>query len=335
MGKDLVSVIIPTYKGAKALSRAIDSVLNQTYKNLEIIIVDDNVSSSDERIETEAVVSKYKEYRNIHYIKHEKNMNGAAARNTGISYANGEYICFLDDDDLYLPTRIEKSVKKLDASSDYDAVFTGVAITIGEKIKELRFVGKEEDFLFALFNNVGLFGTGSNLFLRKEAVTSINGFDTTFIRHQDVEFMLRFFMDHQATCIDEVLVVKSTNGTNNQPEFFKYLKVKEKLFSDLSYILDRLSNEKKAKIYYTHCNEIFILAHGVLNVRQMISLISKIKKYRPISFKEKIRALLYSIQFNGKHIYKGVCSKKINEVDFISYDIEKNRELIQLIESLI
>ena len=85
MKEKMVSVIIPTYKRADYLTRAIDSVLNQTYNNIEIIVVDDNNSNSTDRKNTESIMQKYNENSKIKYIKHSKNMNGSAARNTGVS----------------------------------------------------------------------------------------------------------------------------------------------------------------------------------------------------------------------------------------------------------
>ena len=98
----LVSIIIPTYKRANYLERAIESVIRQSYRNIEIIVVDDNDSGSKYREENIKIMSKYEGCKNIKYLKHRKNKNGAAARNTGIAAAAGEYLTFLDDDDFFL-----------------------------------------------------------------------------------------------------------------------------------------------------------------------------------------------------------------------------------------
>ncbi len=105
---DLVSVIITTYKRSNIIERAIKSVINQTYKNIEIIVVDDNANELEERKKTENVVSKYK---NIVYIKNENKTGAALSRNVGICRAKGEYIAFLDDDDEYREDKIEKQYK--------------------------------------------------------------------------------------------------------------------------------------------------------------------------------------------------------------------------------
>lgn len=114
----LVSVIIPTYKRKETLKIALESIMKQTYKNLEIIVVDDNGTDSVYRKSVEIIMEEYKGNSQIKYIKNEKNMGGAAARNVGIEAAKGEYLAFLDDDDTYYPEKIEKQVAMFEKSQD-------------------------------------------------------------------------------------------------------------------------------------------------------------------------------------------------------------------------
>ena len=103
----MVSVIIPTYNRSNVILNSVNSVLNQTYKDLEVIVVDD---CSDD--ETEIVLKSIKDQR-LRYIKHEKNMGACAARNTGIDLAKGEFIAFHDSDDICRKERIEHELKAL------------------------------------------------------------------------------------------------------------------------------------------------------------------------------------------------------------------------------
>ena len=105
-----VSVVIPTFNRAEFLRTAIMSVLNQTYNDFEIIVVDDN--SSDH---THQVVKSFKDDR-IKYFHHVINLGPAAARNTAISASNGDYLAFLDDDDEWFPHKLQKQVELLDKS---------------------------------------------------------------------------------------------------------------------------------------------------------------------------------------------------------------------------
>ena len=101
-----VSIIIPTYNRAHLIGRAIQSVLNQTYQNFEIIVVDDGSTDN-----TEEMIKEFQKHdKRIKYIRHEKNRGGAAARNTGIKVARGEYIAFQDSDDEWLPEKLEKQM---------------------------------------------------------------------------------------------------------------------------------------------------------------------------------------------------------------------------------
>ncbi len=110
MYNDLVSVVIPTYSRNETLRRAIESVLNQTHKNVEILVVDDNPADSEWRKSSEKLMKQYENESKVRYIKNLQNMGGAGARNEGIKASNGDYIAFLDDDDEYMPEKIEKQL---------------------------------------------------------------------------------------------------------------------------------------------------------------------------------------------------------------------------------
>src|SRR5438128_160825 len=108
----LVSIIMPTYNAGRFIGRAIQSVLEQTYPNWELIIVDD--ASSDE---TTSVVQSFKDSR-IRYHKAERIGHPAGVRNTGLRMAQGEFIAFLDSDDLYFPESLEKLARPLLQNQD-------------------------------------------------------------------------------------------------------------------------------------------------------------------------------------------------------------------------
>src|SRR5262245_48882666 len=115
-----ISVIIPTHDRAHFLPGAIFSVLNQTFQDFEIIVVDD--ASNDN---TSEVVAAFNDER-IRLLRHETNKGGSAARNTGILNAQCDYIAFLDDDDEWLPDKLAKQVNILFASPpEVGCVFTG------------------------------------------------------------------------------------------------------------------------------------------------------------------------------------------------------------------
>lgn len=113
----LVSVIIPTYNREKYVVEAIESVLVQTYKNLEIIVVDDGSTDG-----TEKILEPYRD--RVVYI-YQENQGPSAARNTGIRRANGQFIAFLDSDDLWLPEKLEVQVAYMETNPEVGLVHTG------------------------------------------------------------------------------------------------------------------------------------------------------------------------------------------------------------------
>lgn len=106
-----VSVVIPTFKRPALVRRAIASVLNQTYRDFEIVVVDDG--SPDD---TRGAVTGIRDER-VRYLRHERNRGLPASRNTGIKAASGEYIAFLDDDDEWLPEKLERQIPALRSNS--------------------------------------------------------------------------------------------------------------------------------------------------------------------------------------------------------------------------
>jgi len=108
----LVSVVIPTYKQSKLLHRAIDSILNKTYRKIEILVVNDNEPEDEFTEKVKIVISSIKDDR-LKLVLQDRHINSAAARNAGIRAACGGYVAFLDDDDYWHKLKIEKQVEML------------------------------------------------------------------------------------------------------------------------------------------------------------------------------------------------------------------------------
>ena len=113
----LVSIIIPSWNTAAYVGEAVDSALAQTYPNIEIIVVDDGSTDN-----TKELLQPYADAGKIHYV-YQANKGLAGARNTGIRMAKGEYIAFLDDDDEWLPAKLDRQVAFLDADHSVSMVF--------------------------------------------------------------------------------------------------------------------------------------------------------------------------------------------------------------------
>ncbi len=203
----LVSVIIPTYKRPSDLNRAIQSVLNQEYTNIEIFVVDDNDPNTPERLQTETLMDAYSDNSKVFYLKHNKNRNGSAARNTGWKASNGKYITYLDDDDEISVAKIRKQVECLEALDDtWGACYTAYKLIKPNGGYQVSSECRSGDvYIYALMRTMFM-GSGSNLFLRKKVVDEIGGYDESFIRNQDIEFMARALEHYKLAYIDEPLL---------------------------------------------------------------------------------------------------------------------------------
>ncbi len=176
----MITIVTPTYNRADYLGRAVDSVLNQTYKDWELLVIDDNKPESDARKATAEVMSRYSDPR-IHYVQNEKNMGGALARNVGIFKAKGDYIAFLDDDDMYLPDRLEVQWRQMEANGWDVSVMDGATYShvTGEKVAERHQqvrtgMSKEELTRANLLYHI----SGTNTFMYKAAfLQKIGGFE--------------------------------------------------------------------------------------------------------------------------------------------------------------
>lgn len=151
MKDNLVSVIIPTYNSEKYIAETLNSVLNQTYREIEIIIIDD--CSKDNTFE---IVKEYeKKYSNIVCLKQEQNKGVAEARNRGIKKSRGRYIAFLDSDDLWYEKKLEKQLKLMKEKRVFFS-YTAIEMIDEESkiLKEKREVKEEIDYNFLLKNTM-------------------------------------------------------------------------------------------------------------------------------------------------------------------------------------
>uniref|UniRef100_UPI00404789E5 glycosyltransferase family 2 protein n=1 Tax=Shewanella baltica TaxID=62322 RepID=UPI00404789E5 len=181
----LISVIIPTHNRSVMLDRAINSVLKQTYSNFEIIVVDD--ASTDN---TESLVLQYEDPR-VSYIKIKESKGANFARNTGVRSSNGEYVAFLDDDDIWFPNKLLSQVEMLKNNSNLGLVYTGIeVVTEGEDIRysiKPKFNGDISKTI--LTDNC--IGTTSTVVLSRKVFEKAGGFDENLPQLQDYDLWIR------------------------------------------------------------------------------------------------------------------------------------------------
>lgn len=249
-----ISIIIPTYKNRGGLARAIESVLNQDYSNIEIIVVDDNGLGTQFQIKTQEVIAKYP---SVKYIPHEVNKNGATARNTGLNNSSGSLIAFLDDDDIFLNNKLTKQVEYLNQHDNVSAVYCH-AKRLNKILSPSIIEGNGTRQILLLKSN---FQTSTLLFHRN-ALACIHGFDESFIRHQDYELMLRFFAaGFKIGCLSEILVEIGKNEGENGLSGEKLNTLKKYFFDKFdSYIAKENTKYPgfKNRVYATHYAGVFL-----------------------------------------------------------------------------
>jgi glycosyltransferase involved in cell wall biosynthesis len=196
----LVSIVIPAYNSANYLPQALDSVLNQTFRDYEIIVVDDG--STDE---TEQVLAPYRGL--IRYIRKE-NGGPASARNAGIRQASGEYIAFLDADDIWLPDKLQSQIDFISKNPDLHVLFTDCAIFdqhgfVTSSIKENHNISARITFQDLLTKH---FVPMSSIIVKRACLDEIGLFDESLTGAEDYNLYLRLAQKFQFGYLDKVLV---------------------------------------------------------------------------------------------------------------------------------
>lgn len=246
----LVSVIIPTYGGHDSICRAIDSALNQTYPNVEILVVDDNGLGSTAQERTQKLLEPYLNEKRFQYICHAVNKNGAAARNTGFSHSSGDYITLLDDDDCYLPNKIRSQVDALEkAGEDY-----GMAYCAYDRFRcdgtfyKHETAGESGDLLKTiLLHEKSL--TSSSLMVRRNVWEQMGGFDESFRRHQDWEFIARVASCFLVVGVNETGMKKYLEFRNAPQDVETIRKYREHYLQKMEPFIARFPEEVQREIY--------------------------------------------------------------------------------------
>lgn len=186
----LVSIVIPTYGRVNMLEKAIESVLEQTYQNIEVIVVNDNKKESIHYSDTMIFLEKYRYTEKVIIIADGENCGGSGARNKGIKVSKGKYITFLDDDDYFYKDKIEKQLNFL-LINDADIVLCDMDISLDNNIIKKSKKGTCRG------NSINDFIVNGNIytpmiFAKKYVLECVDGFTET-PRFQDHILMLKLF----------------------------------------------------------------------------------------------------------------------------------------------
>jgi len=197
----MISVIIPVYNGEYMIKRAIESVLSQTYRDFEIIVVDDGSTDN-----TSEVLKPYRDRIGYFY---QENRGVAGARNKGIEKSKGEYIAFLDQDDIWLPEKLELQAKYLDGNTDVSMVYSRYwreyEDTGGKKLRPKKKY-LEDGYIYTkvLFRYLIWIGT---VMLRRSCFDVLGKFDTSLVPAEDKDMLLRVAKNYKVGFIEDPLAI--------------------------------------------------------------------------------------------------------------------------------
>ena len=266
-----ISVVIPTYNRKELLKRSIDSVINQTIKPSEIIIVDDGSNDG-----TEAMVKK--KYDSLKLIK-QKNKGASAARNSGIKASSGEWICFLDSDDEWKNDKLEKQIIAVANNSDYKFFHSNeIWIKNGKRINQKKKHKKYGGDIFKKCLDMCRISPSSVL-IDKSIFEEIGFFNENLVVCEDYELWLRICDKYEVFFIDEPLIFKY-GGHQGQLSYsidsIEYHRIKA-----LEYLLSTgLSKENRDYTIQMLISKISIYLNG---------LIKRGKKHEIAVYEEKIK----------------------------------------------
>lgn len=300
MSKRMVSVIIPTYKRNRALGRAIQSVINQSFDDFEIIVIDDNDETSKYRKLNENLMKNFQNNDKIIYLKHKKNLNAAVARNTGISYSTSKYIAFLDDDDEFLEKKLELQINLLEElDNSWGAVYCGYSKYRNNKLDSTYLNLSYGNLKIKLLLKENPIAAGSTLLIRRSILNELKGFDITFSRHQDWELLMRFFKKYKIAYVNQNLVRININDNVYITNPENLIMIKEKFLKKYKNDIENLPINQQKEIYKRHYLEITRSFLKEKNIKRAVIYFKKSKSYSRISLIDYTKLVIVLINLNN------------------------------------
>lgn len=240
-----VSVIIPTYNRAEMLKQAIESVLAQTFRDFEIVVVDDGSTDN-----THHMLATYPDC--VHYI-YQENQERSAARNRGVASSTGEYLVFLDSDDLLLPNMLELLVAALDCQLEVGLMAGGYQYINenGEVLRQVRPWLTSSTITLEILLFYGLVPINS-VIVRRYWVEKVRGFNPTLRAAEDMDFWYRLSLAGCCMAWERSIVcqyrIHESNSINNiKRHYAAYFAVLDDLFARSDIPIDIL--KRKQEIY--------------------------------------------------------------------------------------
>ena len=298
MQRPFFSVIIPTFNRSELLRIAIKSVLNQTYRNFELYVIDDH--STDD---TKNIVKTFKDNR-LKYFLNDRGRGGAGTRNCGIFKAQGEWIAFLDDDDFWITNKLQIQYKKIQSVDDSTGlIYSGFTLKSSRKrwnghVKLPKRRGTLHNVL--LYDNC--IGGLSNVVIRTNLLKSLGGFDERFSAHQDLDVYVRVAAVAKIDFVPQSLVMVTLSSNHRITH-----NIKKKLNGCLLF-WEKHSHfiNRDPKLLQRAASRVFVFAFALKDI-------SKMRKSFPYAFSGLIidpANFLWMIKSSISLFYKERIAKK-------------------------
>lgn len=316
-----VTVVIPTYNRADTIARAVQSVLNQTYPDFEIIVVDDNSDDNTARI------MQGIEDARIRYIRNNENLGAAAARNVGIRNATGGFIAFQDSDDEWHWNKLEKQIEKLENNKGYGAVYCAFMYKNNNNTYQVPNASEPvcnlEGHIYERLMTGNTVGTPA-LLVKKDVLDDVGGFNETLKSLEDWELALRISKKYLFAYVDECLVdaYYSENSVNQNIEnrllaqiyiyktYFSSLKNKKACAENILCMVKDIKKLNNCDIYDKCINMLFSL--GILNEMSLELVYREMERSSRFSWKYNILLGMYKHSNFARYIKEKIMNIESN-----------------------
>lgn len=358
MKKGLVSVILPNYNGAKYLKQSIESVLKQTYSNLELILIDD--ASTDD---SSSIISGFSDER-IRVIKMPENGQICKALNKGLEQAQGEYIGRIDSDDVWKQNKLEKQIEFMDKHKDIGACFSYVNL-IDEKgncangrYEELyklfqpQFKTQKEWIQFFVFSGNCL--SHPSALIRKSVIDEVGNYNLAFVQGQDYELWMRIVLKYNLYVYPETLVkyrwtpelkdnISSNTEDNNTRFYNENLLAVYRLFQRITnqefieYFQDMFVNRDAYNDLELMCEKAFLcLRHDNTGKLSPIGMAFLEKVFNTQNgekiLREKYRFSIHDYyKLNKRHLFNDTILQSIHkqEIDRLQQELSEQKVIVE------
>lgn len=305
-----ISVIIPTYNRALLLKKAIESVLNQTVQDYEIIVIDDG--STDD---TREIVNSFSSPK-IKYL-YQKNSGRSHARNQGLKIAKGRYIAYLDSDDMFLPDKLERQISILDENKDFGMVYTsarvfdenGIELFNQDKFGNKRLYYEATDTGW-IYNKIAFYIPLTiilpSVIVRSEIQKKVGYFDVNLHRFEDTDMWRRISKECKIYAMSEPLCIIRTHSGNKMEH-------PDDVYNSITHYVSKIFNEDKdvdiilkkigaSKLYLHYAIAVFL--NPDYSSVYSIKYFTKALSYNPYFMKSLISLQLIILRMIFEKMYR-------------------------------